>query len=462
MDPGPAARGAGIGDIVMSSAGNGRTPSLVAVLSGIALGWLIGAVVTLLEPEFSVGQPTAPLVLAGCLLASSVGPGLPRRMVWLLTRSPSAPNRTAPQTHSPRDVQLLWVILATVSTLAGLATTAIPLSCVAGRSVYGSAMEHFFWMPLPHGILIVLITSIMTVLPLSLIACGLTCISQLTRSDGLWSQAALPWVLLGAGTGLAVSSGLAQSVLPPNASIALAALPLFAVAIVAVGQSKNDGNENLAHILPLQSNPTIGTTPAWSRSVATATAAIQAMAVVVWIQLLSSVQHVDLSATSLTTLALWTTAAGIAMASHRSSGEALGRMPGLVGVLAGTCHLAAAAIVTGRLDSLFGGVRADDSLLFDSLIIPAVALFVGGWTIGLMHRIALSPTTDGPNCSVGRNAMGAAILGRCATWPAVAIILMAVANSVGNDPGTLLALAGPAVAAGAIVFTRRSRPSAMP
>lgn len=464
----PRIQGVGISHTVASAAERGRSPSFVAVLAGMGLGWVIGAVLTLLKPVFLIGQPTEPLVLAGCLLALSVGPSLPQRMVWVLTRlarsqrlgspPPSGPSPASLKANSPRDVQLLWVILATVSTLAGLAAAAFPLLCVAGRSVYGSAMEHFFWMPLPHGILIVLLTLTVTVLPLSLIACGLTCVSQLTRSDGLWSQAALPWILLGAGTGLAVSSGLVHSVLPLNASIALAALPLFAVAIVAVGQSKTAADASLASVVAPQEIPVFAATPTRPRKTAIVIAAIQTMAVVVWIHLLSTVEQFRLSAQSLTTLALWTTAAGIAMASRRSSrmsGTAVGRRLGSICVFAGACHVIAAAVVTGRLDPLVHDALTANSILLISSTAPWVALFTGGWTIGLIHQVALAPMRDGPNYLVGHNAMGAAILGRCATWPAIALMVMAAADRVGTEPGSLLTIAGLAVVGGGIALAWR-------
>ena len=102
----PRIQGVGISHTVGSAAESGRSPSFVAVLAGMGLGWLIGAVLTLLKPVFLIGQPTEPLILAGCLLALSVGPSLPQRTVWVLTRLARSPRLGSPPPSGPSPASL--------------------------------------------------------------------------------------------------------------------------------------------------------------------------------------------------------------------------------------------------------------------------------------------------------------------------------------------------------------------
>lgn len=407
---------------------NTLSPAVVALLTGFVLGWLATAIMAHLGTVFQ--SPTrGSALLAAFLLAIALGAKLPRRLASWLGRFvwPRETEMQMPVTLGDvkPDVQLLWTILATAALLSGLAVAILPLVFRGTQWVHAAALHRFFWMPLPYVLLTMLIAFLVSLIPLSLIGFVLTCVNHLGRADGRCRHVPLPWILLGAGSGVATITAPSHF-MRLEQLVVLASVPMFVVAILAVRQSQVALRSTDAPI-DAELPPAPASRDSLLYRIATTCVTVTtAGIVIVWVHCLQSQSPTFMPPETILAMMLGVSALGAGVVFRRgwqaaSSTFGFGTACAVAGV-ANFAVIFCLAALEDRSDRLAAAVR---------IALPCLGVLAAAYVQARAHRTALV-------YSVNRNAAEASLVAQTAWAPAIVLMIIALAAPQGTQHFTIL------------------------
>jgi len=389
----------------------------ISLLVGTVLGWLVAALCGPLERTF---DPPAKhgVVVAAMLLCVAIGTRLPHRLarglaVLTWKRRKGARVGDAPDSTST-DMQLLMTVLGAVAMLTGLAIAASPLLIRLAGWSYRITVGRFFWLSWTYPVLVAAITCLATMLPIALTGFLLTCINQLTRQDRKWALTSLPWVLLGCGTGVALFSTTGTLTAKWELLVVVAAVPMLAIAIVAVRHSKHL-TSTIVTPPPLPLPPVQACiNPMFNRLADIIVTAAASCLMILWYRCMLMDTRSPLGSGELPVVLLWAAALGTGWGGGTMLNIA-GRRPGfgLICVAAGGVNFATVFLIT-FIDRLPGST-AD----IYATALPCFAISAAAFAVARLRRTILVGTTH-------RNATESLLVSETAWIPACAMMAFAI------------------------------------
>jgi len=225
-----------------------KLPHPAALLVGLGVGWEWSGLRTLICAELDPSATTVAMVAAVAFIAAAIGPRIPARFLVSVARLIRRQRSDSPTDGSfwllrgvrDRDEGLLWLALAVLASLAGLAgVMTLPLVSLFA-SLHRYLLEEFFWTPLTLSILEWAAPALLIGGPWlinGLLVAALAPVIGARTGSRREQPGIAAGVLLGLGAALYVHDGLTGSGLSGAQAILLGALPMFALTVLAAGLS---------------------------------------------------------------------------------------------------------------------------------------------------------------------------------------------------------------------------------
>ncbi len=230
-----------------SAGGSTMRPEVLIGVAGVLVGagaaWMYAGFVQGAYAWLDPTPLTFRLATGAVLLATALGPRLPRRFAWRLASGARGwLEQSAAEPHSGKtssagaDRALLWMVVGVVGLASSIAALAMPVWCKLACGVLQGGLEAFLWT---DGLLTVFeaIVLLLAAVPFALIGFFIRCVHHLGCPAGRWSFGALIWVLVGLAVGLAATGFVRDAQFAGEFMLRGGAVPLLCVALIAVWQA---------------------------------------------------------------------------------------------------------------------------------------------------------------------------------------------------------------------------------
>ncbi len=363
-------------------------------LTSAALGISVGMIFTALPPMTAMRlgkEPYAFVTTAAALVALALGLIMPHRFaVWICAPawrrfvSRGQPSAISMAMLSPALLprSLLWLILAVLCLLGGLAVVLLPQQIWFARLLHTVIDDHFVLsrpiLPLQHfsfGL-------VACIIPLGLLGMAHSCNLRLGGDEPPWKTRSMSWALVGVGGGLLFVSPSAARPASTYVPAMLAALPILFVSILSGALSSPGPGE-----LEGEAEPCFSRLPTESDE---HPVVIRACTTVVGIAAACLVTLVALRDGD-GGYAHWTTASGIAGLGLGWFAAQRTWIKGVASIKVLGPATAFAGVLTGSMAFVLGGPARAHSLV--ELTVILATLSVVGFALGcgfevLLHRVA--------------------------------------------------------------------------